>query len=96
MSATFSFPGVEGPELTAGGGVSPFDATVVLGSSRCQHIEGKVEILAGGLELGPELRPSVDLQRGDGEGHFLKDGLQEASGVAGGGASVAADGPSAC
>ena len=71
------FPVVEVPELTAGGGVSPFDATVVLGSSRCQHIEGEIEVLAGGLELGHELRSAVDLDGSDGEGHLLEEGLQE-------------------
>ena len=48
--------------------MSPFDAAVVLGPSGGQHIEGKVEILAGGLELGPELRPSVDCSEVTGKG----------------------------
>ena len=84
------FSGVEVPELTAGGGVSALDATVVLRSSRRQHIEGEVEVLAGGLELGHELRSAVDLDGSDGERHLLEEDLQEAGGVASGGAGVAA------
>ena len=80
------FPVVEVPELTAGGGVSALEATVVLGSWRRQHLEGEVEVLAGGLELGHELRSAVDLDGSDGEGHLLEEGRQEAGGVASGGA----------
>ena len=54
-------------------------------------MKGEVEVLAGGLELGHELRSAVDLQRGDGERHLLQVGLEEAGGVASGGARVAGD-----
>ena len=65
---------VEVPELAAGGGVSPFDPAVVLGSSRGKEVKGEVGLPAGGLELGHELGSGVDLQRGDGARHLLEAG----------------------
>ena len=83
-------PVVEGPELTAGGWNAPVRRSVVLGPSWGQHIEGEAEVLTGGLELGLNSDPPSTWREVMGKGISWRRGLEEAGGIASGGASVAA------
>ena len=80
------------PELDAGGAVGALDAAVPLRAARRQDVEGDVERLAGALEVGHELGAAVDLDGLDGERHGVGHGVEEAPGVAGGGAGEDAGG----
>ena len=72
---------MEAPELDPCGAVGALNAPVPLQLSRRQDVEGDGELLAGALEVGPELAAAVDLDGGDGERHGLEHGLQEALGL---------------
>lgn len=59
------------------------DRSVELRSLWRQDVEGEAAVLAGFLELGPELRPSVHLDAGDREGRFGQEFVEERCGGAG-------------
>src|SRR3970282_2017091 len=55
-------------ELLAVGAVGPFDPAVELGAAGREFEEENAALLAGRLEVGHELGPTVDLDGTDGEG----------------------------
>jgi hypothetical protein len=75
-------------ELLTVGAVGTLDVAVQLGGARWQDEEAEAAVPAGCLELGYELGTPVDLDRFDGEGHALKDRIQEAGRRVCGGAAV--------
>ena len=77
---------VDGIELVAPGALQALDAAVELGRARRQDVERDALLLAGGLELGHELRAAVDLDGGELEGQLGDELVEEAGGGGGGGA----------
>lgn len=57
------------PELAARRAVEPLDAAIELGTAGRQHVEGDLPGRTGGLEVGHELRPAIDLDRLDWHRH---------------------------
>jgi hypothetical protein len=88
----FHLQGAEGNlvELFGVSAVGAFDGAVEFGRAR-QHEQVQAALLTGGFELGCELASAIDLQRTDGKGHAVQQGVEELGGRCSGGASVGLD-----
>src|SRR3954471_6348465 len=81
-------------ELVSPGALGAFDVAVELGPLRRQDEEAQVALSAGVLELGPELRPAIDLDALDAEGDLGDELVEEGCGAARGyAAGDEGDGP---
>src|SRR3954466_6881218 len=81
-------------ELVSPRALGAFDVAVELGPLRRQDEEAQVALSACGLELGPELRPAIDLDALDAEGDLGDELVEEGCGAARGcAAGDEGDGP---
>src|SRR5271166_1258251 len=75
-------------ELLGVGAIGAFDGAVEFGRTWGENEQMETALLAGLFELGGELGTAVDLNRSDGEGHAMLQGVEELGGGLGGGAGV--------
>src|SRR5713226_3883623 len=75
-------------ELLGVGARSALDRAVVFGRAWRENEQMEAALLAGLFELGGKLRTAIDLQRSDGKGHAVLQGVEELSGGLGSGAGV--------
>src|SRR5229473_1810239 len=64
-------------ELLGVGAVGAFDGTVEFGRTRGQHEQMQTTPLASLFELGGELASAIDLNRANGKGHAVLQGIEE-------------------
>src|SRR5713226_5471344 len=86
----FHFQGASGDlvELLGVGAVGAFDGAVEFGRARRKHEQVQTALLASLFELGGELASAIDLDRANGKGHAVLQGIEELSSSRGGGAGV--------